>query len=104
MDDPLAWVLRLVAPGLICVCLAAALLIVAAVRQREPPPWSIRLLWFGLALVALLPGVATLVAVATGDLLLPAALGGAVGIVYGIRFLARLRRDWDYQPQSRDAP
>lgn len=104
MDDALAWIVRLFAPGLTLVALAVVLRIVANASHREDRPWSTRLLGLGLALAMLVPGIAFLIAVATHELMLPAAIAGSVMIAFGLRFLAVLRRDWPYRSQSEDAP
>jgi hypothetical protein len=93
--DPLAFTLAVTTPGIAVTAAAMVLLVRTSIRSRMPSVWGLRLLYLGLGLMNLVPGVAIIAAVLVGRLMWPAALGGLVGALLGSGILYGLRLWWD---------
>lgn len=89
--DKLALALAMVAPGFAVVVLAFGLI----VRSRKTGSfWGGRLLYLGIAVMTLVPGVTIAGLALLGRMQMPALFGALVALLFGIRVLYRLRLHW----------
>ncbi|HEX7472007.1 MAG TPA: hypothetical protein VF323_02915 [Candidatus Limnocylindrales bacterium] len=93
--DPWAFVLAVMAPGIVVSAAALVVLVRTSIRRRMPSVLGLRLFYLGLGLMNLVPGIAMIAAVLVGRLMWPAAIGGFVPILIGSGILYGLRLWWD---------
>ncbi len=96
MDPALAFALAVITPGLAGFLIGSGLRLVARTRGPQADSLAgVRISLVGLVLIFAVPGVAVLVAVATGRLLWPAVLGSVVCLAYAVRMVRVAGRQWN---------
>jgi len=76
------------------MALGVVLLVPTGLRKQAPSVWGLRLFYLGLGVLLLVPGLALIVGVLVGRLMLAAAFGALVFLLLGSGILYGLRSSW----------